>query len=181
MRGVAAEPGGQVVPRARPLIRAADPGGVLDRQRGGAGLLAVIVGQPGRQRDPELLERAPQPADPPVRLALVRQPRKQVRPVAGHLGQESGLAAPAQQVAHHRDGEQLGVGAGRRRTRPVRDGDGPGADQVVNQHVDIDEQVHGWQHGGGLCGTRDFDYLLSLAEATSRSRRRRDINPHNAP
>ncbi len=34
--------------------------------------------------------------------------------------------------------------------------------------------------GGGLCATRDFDYLLSLAEATSRQGRTR-TNPHNAP
>jgi hypothetical protein len=33
VRGVAAEPGGQVVTRAGPAVRAADPGGVLDRQR----------------------------------------------------------------------------------------------------------------------------------------------------
>src|SRR5579863_5392046 len=59
--GVAAEPGGQVVAGAGPLVRAADPGGVLDRRRGRVGLLAVIRGEPGRERDPELLEGAPQP------------------------------------------------------------------------------------------------------------------------
>ena len=126
MRGVAAEPGGQVVARAGPAVRAADPGGVPDRQRGGVDLLAVVVGQPGRQRGPQLLEGSPQPADPPVGLALVRQPREQVRPVAGDLGQEPGLAAAAQQVPHQRDGQQLGVAAGRRRARPGRDRDGPG-------------------------------------------------------
>jgi hypothetical protein len=91
---------------------------VLDWQRGGTGLLAVIDGQPGRQHRPQLLERAPQPADPPVRLALARQPGEQVRPVPGHLGQEPGLAAPPQQVPHQRDGQQLGVGAGWRWAGP---------------------------------------------------------------
>jgi hypothetical protein len=61
---------------------------VLDRQRGGIDLLAVIGRQPGRQHRPQVLERAPQPADPPVSLALIRQPREQVRPVPRHLGQE---------------------------------------------------------------------------------------------
>ena len=140
---------------------------MLDWQRGGIDLLAVILGQARRQRHPELLEGAPQPADPPVRLALVRQDREQVRPVAGHLGQEPGLAARPEQVAHHGDGEQLGVAAGRFGARPGRDGNGPGSDQVVDQYVDVDEQVLGWQHGSGLCKTRDFDNLLSLAEATS--------------
>ena len=151
-----------------------------DRQGGGIGLLTVTGGQPGRQRHAELLECAPQPADPPVRLALVRQLREQVRPVPGYLGQEPGLAAPAQQVPHHGDGERPGVAAGRFRPRPGRDGDGPGSDQVVDQHVDVDEQVLGWQHRGGLCETRDFDNLLSLAEATS-DQGCAGINPHNAP
>ncbi|HBW18469.1 MAG: hypothetical protein ACLPN6_19430 [Streptosporangiaceae bacterium] len=44
VRGVAAEPGGQVVARSGPLVRAADPGGVPDRDRGGLDLLAVILG-----------------------------------------------------------------------------------------------------------------------------------------
>jgi hypothetical protein len=51
-----------------------------------------------------------------VGLGLVRQPRAQPRPVAGHLGEEPGLAAPAQQMPDHRDGQQLGVAAGRCRT-----------------------------------------------------------------
>jgi len=50
---------------------------------------------------------------------LVRQHREQVAPVAGHLGEKSGLAAAAQQVAHLGDGQQLaslqpGAGPGRR-------------------------------------------------------------------
>ncbi len=40
------------------------------------------------------------------------QYREQVIPVAGHLGQEPGLASPAQQVAYQRDGQQLVVAAG---------------------------------------------------------------------
>jgi hypothetical protein len=42
--GVAAEAGGQVVARAGPLVRAADAGRVLHRQRGGIDLLAVASG-----------------------------------------------------------------------------------------------------------------------------------------
>jgi len=41
VRGVAAEPGVQAI-RAGPPVGAADPGGVLDRQRGGIDLLAVV-------------------------------------------------------------------------------------------------------------------------------------------
>src|SRR5512135_3104408 len=95
VRGVAAEPGGQVVAGPGPAVRAADPGWVLDRQRGRIHLLAVVLRQPGRQRGPELLERAPQPAGPAVGLALVRQVREQVAEVPGDLGQEPCLAAPA--------------------------------------------------------------------------------------
>ena len=103
-------------------------------------LLAAVFGQPGRQRDPELLERNPQPAGPAVGLALGAQSREQVAPVAGHLGQEPGLAAPAQQVPHLGDGQQLGIAAGRR-PRPGRDRDRPGNHQVMDEHVDVDEQV----------------------------------------
>jgi hypothetical protein len=42
----------------------------------------------------------------------VRQHREQVTPVAGHLGQEPGLAAAAQQVPDQRDRQQFGVAAG---------------------------------------------------------------------
>jgi len=87
---------------------------MLDRQRAGIDLLAVIDRQLRREVGAEVLERAPQPADPPAGLALVRQAREQVRPVPGDLGQEGGLAAAARQVPHHRDGQQLGVAAGRR-------------------------------------------------------------------
>jgi hypothetical protein len=41
---------------------------------------------------------------------------EQVAPVAGHLGEEPGLAAPAEQVPHYRDGQQLGISAGRDRS-----------------------------------------------------------------
>jgi hypothetical protein len=39
---------------------------VLDQQRAGVDLLAVVFGQARRQRRPDLLECAPQPADAPV-------------------------------------------------------------------------------------------------------------------
>jgi hypothetical protein len=144
---IAAEPGGQVVARPGPLVRAADPGRVLHRQRAGIDLLAVILRQPGGQDGPELFERAPQPAGSPVGLALVRQDREQMPPVPGDLGQEGGLTAPAEQVADLRDRQQLGIGAGRGRARPAWDLDRPGKDQVVDQHVDVDEQLFSWQHG----------------------------------
>jgi len=88
--------------------------------------------RPGRQHGPQLPGRAPEPADPPVCLALVRQGREQVRPIPGRLGQEPGLAAPAWQMPHQRNRQQLGVTAGRRRTRPGPDGDGARADRVID-------------------------------------------------
>jgi hypothetical protein len=101
----------------------------------------------------------------------MRQPREQVRPVAGHLGQEPGLAAPAQQVPRQRDGQQFGVGAGRRRARPGRDGDSPGADRVIDQHIHVDEQILGWQREGWPLRDKGLRHLLSLAEATCLSQR----------
>lgn len=68
--GVAAEPGGQAVAGAGPLVRAADLGRVLHRQCAGVHLLAVIFRQPGRENGPELLERSSQPASPAVGLVL---------------------------------------------------------------------------------------------------------------
>ena len=114
-----------------------------DRQRGRTGLLAVVFGQACCQDRPELLEGAPQPAGPAVGLALVRQHREQAAPVAGHLGHEPGLAAPAGQVPDHGDGQQLSVSAGRARFRPGRDRDDPGNHQVIDDHADVDEQVLG--------------------------------------
>jgi len=49
MRAVAAEPGGQVVTGAGPLIGAADPEAVLDRQRRGIDLLHQIGGMAAAQ------------------------------------------------------------------------------------------------------------------------------------
>jgi hypothetical protein len=94
---------------------------VLHRQRGRVRLLAVILRQPGGQDGPELLERAPQPAGSAAGRTLARQDREQVPPVPGGLGQEPGLAAPAEQVPDLRDRQQLGVGAGRGGSRPARD------------------------------------------------------------
>ena len=71
-----------------------------------------------------------------------------MRPVARDLGQEPGLAAAAQQVPDQRDGQQLGVAAARSGARAGRDRDDPGSHQVMDQHVDVDEQVLGGQHGG---------------------------------
>jgi hypothetical protein len=121
VRGVAAEQGGQVVARPGRLVRAADPGRVLHRQGAGVYLLAVVFRLPGRQRGPELLKRAPQPAGPAVGLALVRKAREQVAPVLGDLGEEPGLAAAAEQVPDQGNRQQFGVAAGRSRSRPGRD------------------------------------------------------------
>jgi hypothetical protein len=79
----------------------------------GVHLLAVILGQPGRQRGPELLECSSQSAGPPVGLASVRQHPAQVRPVARHLGPEGRLAAPAEQVPDLGYRQRFGVDAGR--------------------------------------------------------------------
>ena len=59
VRAVAAEPGGQVVAWAGPLVRAADPGGVLDRERGGVDLLDRVGGDGCCPGGAELLEGAP--------------------------------------------------------------------------------------------------------------------------
>jgi hypothetical protein len=138
---------------ADPAVGAADPGRVLDRQRGGVDLGAVIDRQRGGECGPQLLEGRPQPADPPVGLGLVRQVRKQLRPVAADLVQETGLAAPAQQMADQGDGQQLGVAAGRHRPGPRRDGDLSGGDGVIDEHVDVDEQILSGKHEERLCGT----------------------------
>jgi hypothetical protein len=94
---------------------------VLDRERGGVDLLDRIGWYGGRPGGAELLEGAPQPAGAAVDFRLVRQVREQVQPVAADLGQEAVLAAAAEQVADQRDGEQLGVGAGRSGTGTARD------------------------------------------------------------
>ncbi len=100
--------------------------------------------------------------------SLMRQVREQVCPVPRHLGQQTRLAAAAQQVTDLRDGQQLGVTAGRSRSRPRRDRDNPGSHQVIDQHVDVDEQVLGRQHGGRpLRWQTDFDNRMSAAEAPS--------------
>ena len=98
-------------------------------------------------------------------------------PVTGHRGQEPGLAAASQQVATTAMVKQLGVTAGRHRAGPRRDGDGPGRDQVIDQHIDADEQVLGRQHGGGLYGRTVFVNRLSAAEALMISATRRDQPP----
>ena len=181
VRGVAAEPGGQVVARPGPAVRAADPGGVLDRQRAGVDLLAVIFGQPGRQHRPQLLEGAPQPADPPVGLALVRQPREQVRPVPGHLGQEPGLAAPAQQVPHQRDGQQLGVAAGRRRARPGGRWRRPGSrsrHRPARTRRRTDPRLAAWE---GASARQADSTPTCLSQRPPHVKAAPGINPHNAP
>ena len=83
-------------------------------------------------------------------------------------------------MPHQRDGQQLGVAAGRRRAWPGGEGDGPGADRVIDQHVHVDEQILGWQHGKWPLQDKGLDTHLFLAEATSRQGRT-GINPHNAP
>jgi hypothetical protein len=78
VRAVPTEPGRQVVARAGPLIRATDPGWVLDRQRGGIDLLHRIGRHGCRPGGSQLLDGAPQPPGPAVDLWLVWQVREQV-------------------------------------------------------------------------------------------------------
>jgi hypothetical protein len=54
-------------------------------------LLPAVLGDPGGQAGAESLEGAPQPPGALVELALHRQPREQVGPVAPDLGQPGGL------------------------------------------------------------------------------------------
>jgi hypothetical protein len=135
---------------------------VLDRQRAGIDLLAVVLGQAGRGRPAELLEGAPQPADPPVGCGLVQQAREQVATIAGHLVQEPGFAAAARQVAHQRDGQQLGVAAARGRPGP---GGMAMAPAVIRSstHLHIGEEILCWQHGGGCAVQRSWTTTLLRA------------------
>jgi hypothetical protein len=70
---------------------------VLDGQRGGIYLLPAVLGQLGYEVPAQLLESAPEPADPPVKLALVRR-----APVLADFLQESGFAGPSQDVPDQR-------------------------------------------------------------------------------
>jgi hypothetical protein len=88
------------VPVPRPLraLRAGrPPKAALDGQRGGIHLLPGIFRQPVYQVCPQLLESAPEPADPPVKLALVRR-----APVLADFLQESGFAGPSQDMPDRR-------------------------------------------------------------------------------
>ena len=126
MGGVPAEPGGQVAARPGPLVRAADAGWVLHRQRGGIDLVAVVPRQPGRQDGPDLLERTPQPAGSSVDLALARQDREEMAPVratsarkADSLRRPSRHRTPA--MASSSASVQAGAGPGRRGIRIAPD------------------------------------------------------------
>jgi hypothetical protein len=127
---------------------------VLDWQRGGVDLLHRVGGHGGGPGGAELLEGAPQPAGAAVDLRLAGQVREQAGPVTADLGQEPVLAAAAEQVPDHGDGEKLGVGAGRGRTGTRRDEQGTCLDGVINQAVDVDEQQLSCQHGEGLLRRR---------------------------
>jgi hypothetical protein len=81
------------------------------------------------------------------RAAWAAAKARPLKPLSASRSRERGLAAPPEQVPDLRDRQQLGVGAGQRRTGAARDPDLPGQDQVVNQHVNVDEQVFSWQHG----------------------------------
>jgi hypothetical protein len=88
------------VPVPRPLraLRAGrPPKAALDGQRGGIYLLPAVLGQLGYEVPAQLLESAPEPADPPVKLALVRR-----APVLADFLQESGFAGPSQDVPDRR-------------------------------------------------------------------------------
>src|SRR5208282_2555908 len=184
VRAVAAEPGGQVVAGAGPAVRAADPGGVLDRDGGGVDLLDRVGGHGRRPGGAELLEGAPQPAGAAVDLRLVRQVREQVRPVAADLGQEPALATAAEQVPDQRDREQFSVCAGRSGTGTTRDQQRARLDGVINQAVDVDEQQLSCQHGGDSCGGGKSDNCLLPQESSQikhHARRVATFNSNNAP
>lgn len=108
---------------ARPIVRAADPAGALDRQRGGCRSV------PSRRPRPrpaahlaELLVGAVEPADTPVDPARVGQRRTHRGPLAADLGKEPGpgLAASAQQVPDQCDSDDLRIGTGWGRARSRR-------------------------------------------------------------
>ena len=66
----------------------------------------------GREVRQHLRPRDTSPPDPPGRLALVRQVREQVRPVARDSARKAASLRRPQQAAHLRDRKQIGVAAG---------------------------------------------------------------------
>jgi hypothetical protein len=97
MGSVPAEACHQVPWPLRALRAGRPPKAALDGQRGGIYLLPAVLGQLGYEVPAQLLESAPEPADPPVKLALVRR-----APVLADFLQESGFAGPSQDVPDRR-------------------------------------------------------------------------------
>ncbi len=136
--------------------------------------------RPGRQHGPQLPGRAPEPADPPVCLALVRQGREQVRPIPGRLGQEPGLAAPAWQMPHQRNRQQLGVTAGRRRTG--RDPMAMAPELIASSastYTQANRSSAG-SRGNGRCGQGSWT-TGCLSQRPLHDQDYAGISPHNSP
>jgi hypothetical protein len=149
---------------------------MLDRHPGRVRLLPAVRRDGGHQPLAELLEGAAEPADPPVKVALVGRDREVVPPVTPHLGQEGRLARARQQVAHQRDRQHLGVRADRLRPRGWRDSDRAGLECVVDQHVGVHEQVRWRHHGGGPPEREEAEHSFSARGASYRR-----VIPHSAP
>lgn len=150
--GVAAEPGAQPA-RPAPAVRAAHAAGVFDGQGGRIHLLPPVRRDGTQQALAQGLERAPQPAHPPVELALAGHRREVGDPVPPDFLEERPLAGAGEQVAHQGDREHLRIRAGERPARAGRHGHAAIGEGVIDQHVHMDEQVPERHHGGdGLRG-----------------------------
>jgi hypothetical protein len=71
---------------------------------------------------------------------------EQLRPVAADLGEESLLAAAFEQVADHHDREHFSVGARSSGSWSWGYLERAMVDGLVDEDIDVDEQLFGWQH-----------------------------------
>lgn len=145
--GIAAEAREEVV-RARPIPRwTALPTGMLDRQDAGVDLAPRI----GREGLDEFLANefwgAPEPANPPIELALDRQVGKETKPVRSDLLEEAVLAAPTEELADGADRQDFAVRAARLGTGTNWDDHSTLLEQIIDEHVDLQKQVFVSEHG----------------------------------
>jgi hypothetical protein len=98
------------------------------------------------------------------------QTGEQLRPVAADLGEESLLAAASEQVTGHCDREYFGLAARRLGSWSWRYLDPAAGDCLVDEDIDVDEQLLGWQHGSGLLRITILDDRIFPQEASLRQR-----------
>jgi uncharacterized protein len=147
VRGIEAEAGVQArgpVPGVGP----AHAPGMLDRQRRRVDLLPAVLRQGGHHLLSQQLAGGPQPAHPPVELALAGDVREVGPPLAPHLGHPRPLTRASQQMPHQGQCEHLGIRAHPGRTRAPRDRQLAAGHRIVDQDVDVDKQLSERHHPG---------------------------------